>query len=229
MCVMIGIAIMMLVYVIPKLSATFKEFNTELPFATRLVIGASDFFALYYIYIIVLMLVTVIGLYFFSKTPTGKSIIGWLILKLPIIGAIAKEVNSARTSRTLSSLLSSGVEVVSAIKITSGVVQNVHYKKMLEHTAEHIQKGETLQSLFEPRQDIFPSFVAEMIGVGEETGTLSKTLLEVALFYENEVDQKTKDMSTIIEPFLMVFIGVAVGFFALAMISPIYSLSNNIS
>jgi type IV pilus assembly protein PilC len=229
LCVMLGIAVMMLVYVIPKLTATFKEFNTELPFATRLVIGASDFFAKYYLVIIIAVAAIIAGFYTFSKTALGKHVIGWLILRIPVIGLIAKEVNSARTARTLSSLLSSGVEVVSSIKITAGVVQNVHYKDMLAKTAEEIQKGATLQSLFEPRLDIYPAFVSEMIGVGEETGTLSKTLLEVALFYEGEVDQKTKDMSTIIEPFLMVFIGVGVGFFALAMISPIYSLSNNIS
>ncbi|MEN9621806.1 MAG: hypothetical protein RLZZ67_240 [Candidatus Parcubacteria bacterium] len=227
--VMIIIGIMMLVFVIPKLTATFKEFNTELPFATQIVIWVSDFFAAHYIVVVLALLTTVISTYVFSKTPTGKRFIGRLVLKLPIIGNIAKEVNSARMSRTFSSLLSSGVEVVTAIKITADVVQNVHYKEMLKTTAEDIQKGSTLQSLFMPRSDLYPSFVSEMIGVGEETGTLSKTLFEVAIFYENEVDQKTKDMSTIIEPFLMVFIGVGVGFFALAMISPIYSLSDKIS
>lgn len=227
--VMIAIAILMLVYVIPKLTDTFKEFGTELPFATRLIIGGSDFFAHYYMFIIVGVIAGALCFYVFARTLFGKHVLGWIVLRIPIIGPIAKEVNAARTTRTLSSLLSSGVEVVTAIKITSSVVQNVHYKDMLSDTAEKIQKGSTLQSLFTTRQDIYPSFVSEMIGVGEETGTLSKTLFEVAIFYENEVEQKTKDMSTVIEPFLMVFMGVAVGFFALAMISPIYSLSNNIS
>ncbi len=226
--VMILIAVLMLIFVIPKLTETFKAFNTELPLATRVIINSSDFFANYYVLILIAVLAFVFGVLVFKKTILGKRFFGKLTLKLPIIGNIAKEVNSARTTRTLSSLLSSGVDVVAAIKITSGVVQNIHYKQMLAKTAENIQKGATLQSLFMPRGDIYPSFVSEMIGVGEETGTLSKTLLEVALFYESEVDQKTKDMSTIIEPFLMVFIGTGVGFFALAMISPIYSLSNNI-
>ncbi len=99
---------------------------------------------------------------------------------------------------------------------------------MLSEAAEKIQKGDSVQSLFLPRNDLYTPFVGEMIGVGEETGTLSKVLLEVALFYEGEVEQKTKDISTIIEPTLMVVIGVGVGFFALAIISPIYSLSENI-
>jgi type IV pilus assembly protein PilC len=174
------------------------------------------------------VIVLIVALYSFSRSAFGKRFIDRLILKLPIIGKIAIEANSARTARTLSSLISSGVEIVSAFVITSGVLQNVHYSAMLKSISEKIQKGATLESLFEPHTDLYPTFVAEMIGVGEETGTLSKSLLEVAHFYESEVEEKTKDMSTIIEPVLMVFIGLGVGFFALAMISPIYSLSNNI-
>lgn len=228
LCVMIGIAILMFAYVLPKLTATFKEFNTTLPLPTRIVIGASDFFAAHYLVILVLIAGVILGVIAFSRTVSGKKFFGKLVLRLPVIGNIAKEVNSARATRTLSSLLSSGVDVVASIKITSNVVQNLHYREMLMDTSEKIQKGSTLQSLFAPRNDLYPAFVSEMIGVGEETGTLSKTLLEVASYYESEVDQKTKDMSTVIEPFLMVFIGVGVGFFAIAMISPIYSLSNNL-
>ena len=227
--VMVVIGIMMLVFVIPKLTETFKAFGADLPFATKIVIWVSDFFAAHYIVIVIGLIFIVLGTYLFSKSKPGKRVLGRFFLKMPIIGTITKEINSARMSRTFSSLLSSGVEVVTAIKITAEVVQNVHYKEMLMKTADDIQKGSTIQSLFMPRGDLYPSFVSEMIGVGEETGTLSKTLFEVAIFYEAEVDQKTKDMSTIIEPFLMVFIGIGVGFFALAMISPIYSLSNNIS
>ncbi len=227
--VMLVIGILMLVFVIPKLTATFKEFNTELPLATKSVIWISDLFEAHYILIVLGIIAVAFGTFVFSRTALGKRFIGKAVLKLPIIGTIAMQVNSARMARTLSSLLSSGVEVVASIKITATVVQNVHYRDMLLRTAEDIQKGSTLQSLFMPRGDLYPSFVAEMIGVGEETGTLSKTLFEVATFYESEVEQKTKDMSTIIEPFLMVFIGIGVGFFALAMISPIYSLSDKIS
>jgi len=226
--VMISIAILMLVYVIPKLTLTFKEFGAELPLSTRIIISTSDFFGNYYAFIIIAIIAIVVGFYTASKTLVGKHILGQIYLKLPIIGTIVQEINSARTARTLSSLLSSGVEVVLAIKITSNVVQNVHYKDMLQKASVEIQKGASLESMFNTQTELYPPFVGEMVGVGEETGTLSKTLLEVAEFYEKEVSQKTKDMSTVIEPFLMVFIGIGVGFFALAMISPIYSLSNNL-
>ncbi len=226
--VMVIIGILMFIYVVPKLTDTFKQFNVQLPLPTRIILGTSDFVSNHYILLIGGIIALVFFFFFGLRTSIGKRIYHKFILMIPVIGNIAKEVNSARTARTLSSLLSSGVDVVASIKIAGEVVQNVHYKSMLKRTADDIQKGATLQSLFMPRGDLYPPFVAEMIGVGEETGTLSKVLFEVATFYEGEVEQKTKDISTIIEPFLMVFIGAGVGFFAMAVISPIYSLSNNI-
>ncbi|HVU06547.1 MAG TPA: type II secretion system F family protein [Candidatus Paceibacterota bacterium] len=226
--VMAAIGVMMFVFVVPKLTATFASFNTELPLATRSVIAASDFFSHYWLIVLVALILVVLGVYALAKTAGGKRAIHKLILKLPITGKIAVNINTARTARTLSSMLASGVDVVAALRITGDVVQNIHYRAMLQKAADDIQKGSTLQSLFVSREDIYPAFIAEMIGVGEETGTLSKTLLEVASFYEAEVEEKTKDMSTIIEPVLMVIIGIGVGFFALAMISPIYSLSSAI-
>lgn len=225
---MFAIGILMFMYVIPKLTSTFKQFNAELPFATRAIIATSDFFQTYYIWIFAVIIIVVILAIVFSKSVRGKRMMDKAILKLPIVGLMSRETNSARTARTLSSLLSSGVAMVSALKITSGVVQNLHFKDMLARTSESIQKGSSLQSLFSVETNLYPPFVGEMMGVGEETGTLTKSLLEVATFYENEIDQKTKDMSTIVEPLLMIFIGVGVGFFALAMIAPIYSLSNAI-
>lgn len=226
--VMVIIGVLMFIYVVPKLTETFREFNVELPLQTKIILGVSDFVINHYAVLILGIFAVSIGFIGFAKTTRGKSMIHALILKLPVIGPIAMEVNSARTTRTMSSLLSSGVEIVRAMGIAGDVVQNVHYKAMLAEAAEKVQKGESIQSLFVPRTDLYPPFVGEMIGVGEETGTLSKVLFEVASFYENEVEQKTKDISTIIEPVLMVVIGAGVGFFALSVISPIYSLSENI-
>ncbi len=228
LCLMLAIAVLMFIYVLPKLTSTFKDFHAELPLSTRLIIGASDFFQAHILGIFGAAAAIAVLIALFVRSKAGKSAIDKAILKMPVVGLISQEINSARTARTLSSLLSSGVAMISALKITSDVVQNVHYKKMLEETAEQVQKGASLQSAFSPRTDLYPSFVGEMTGVGEETGTLTKSLLEVATFYESEVDQKTKDMSTIVEPLLMIIIGLGVGFFALAMISPIYSLSNSI-
>jgi len=125
-------------------------------------------------------------------------------------------------------LLRSGVDVISAVNITTDVVQNVYYKDILKTAAERVEKGTPLSDVFVERTDLYPVLVGDMIAVGEETGQISHMLEELAQFYETEVDQKTKDLSTIIEPVLMVMIGGGVGFFALAMIAPIYSISDSI-
>jgi type II secretory pathway component PulF len=149
-------------------------------------------------------------------------------MHLPVIKVITQQTNSARMSRTLSSLLSSGVDVVSALNITGEVLQNSYYKEVLEVAETDVQKGTTISNVFERYQKIYPPMVTEMVAVGEETGKLPDMLLQIATFFEAEVDQKTKDLSTIIEPILMVVIGAAVGFFAVSMIMPIYSISSSI-
>jgi len=133
-----------------------------------------------------------------------------------------------RTARTLSSLLSSGVEVITAFSIAREVIQNSYFREVLAEAQKQIQKGLQIAPAFSQNEHLYPPLMGELISVGEETGGLSTMLLQVATFYENEVEQKTKNMSTIIEPILMVVIGIAVGFFALSVISPIYSLSNAI-
>lgn len=227
--VMTMIGVLMMIYVIPTLTQTFKELKADLPTSTKIVIAMSDFMANHAILAFVFMGGTVFGFMTALRTPVGQTVFAWILLRLPVIGVMAKETNSARTARTLSSLLSSGVDVVGAITITNDVVQNPFYKKVLTEAAERVQKGKPLSEVFIEREDLYPVLVGEMIAVGEETGQISKMLEQLAVFYENEVEQKTKDLSTIIEPILMVVIGGAVGFFALAMIAPIYSISDSIN
>jgi type IV pilus assembly protein PilC len=139
-----------------------------------------------------------------------------------------KETNTARTARTLASLLSSGVEVVRALSITGEVVQNTYYRDVLDTAQERIQKGDPIATVFKEHEDLYPPLMSEMVEVGEETGKLTDMLEELAVFYESEVARKTKDMSTVVEPFLMIVIGAGVGFFAISMLTPIYSLSSGI-
>jgi type IV pilus assembly protein PilC len=146
-----------------------------------------------------------------------------------MLGTLLKEMNTARTARTLASLLSSGVDVSKALSITEEVLQNVHYKELIHNSIGSIEKGIALSASFKENTHLYPIMVGEMIEVGEETGKLSQMLIDIANFYENEVDDKTKNLSTIIEPVLMIFIGAAVGFFAIAMIKPMYSVMDNIN
>lgn len=224
--VMILIAVLMLTYIVPTLMKTFTELKLDLPASTRFVLWLSDMFNNNGLMLLLTIIVVIATYIMWARSAGGKKIIHYAILKIPIIGEIIKEVNSARTARTLSSLLTSGVDMVESVRITKDVLQNVHYKAVLERTGDAIQKGEPISKIFTESVKLYPVFLGEMMSVGEETGKMGEMLMGVAVYYEEDVDQKTKDMSTIIEPFLMVIIGAAVGFFAVAMITPMYSLVN---
>ncbi len=224
----IVVAILMLIFVIPALTATFKELNVALPLATRIVLGTSDFFVQHYFVLILVGVGIGTGVFFGLKTVRGKRIRDFLLLHMPIIKKITVQTNSARTARTFSSLVTSGVDIVRALEITAEVVQNSYYREVIDKAKSEVQKGNPISSIFGEHSELYPIFVSEMISVGEETGKLGEMLGGVADFYEKEVDQTTKNLSTIIEPVLMVIIGAAVGVFAVSVISPIYSLVNNI-
>ena len=223
---MILIAILMLTYIVPTLMKTFTELKLDLPLSTKFVLFTSNMVRDHGLVVFLVIAVIIGAFVVWSKRASGKNIIHYAILKIPVVGGIIKEVNAARTARTLSSLLNSGVDVVESVRITKDVIQNVHYKEILERAGEAIKKGDPISKIFTENEKLYPLFLGEMMSVGEETGKIGEMLIGVAVFYEDDVEQKTKDMSTIIEPFLMVFIGAAVGFFAVAMISPMYSLVN---
>ncbi len=223
---MIVIGVLMMVYMVPTLTATFIGLGIKLPLSTRIIIWISNFLKSNFIYVI---LGTIGSIFLFItgyRTQKGQRIADYVFLHLPVIKEIVKQINSARTARTLSSLISSGVDIVLAIGITKEVIQNSYYKTVLQEIQEVIQKGEPISAVFTANPKLYPLFVGEMVSVGEETGKIGEMLMGVATYYEEEVDQKTKDMSSIIEPILMIFIGAAVGFFALSMLGPTYSLAD---
>lgn len=228
MGVMVLIAILMMIYVVPALTKTFADLKVTLPASTKFVLGLSSFVQHHFIVGFIGLLVVIAGFYYAMKTRVGKRTFDALVLRIPVVSPILKESNAAYTTRTLSSLLSAGVDLLQAVRITEDVLQNSFYKDVLAKTEKVVEKGGTLSSVFNEEKKLYPVFVAEMISVGEETGKLASMLMGVATFYENEVEQKTKDLSTIIEPFLMVIIGASVGFFAVSMITPMYSVMNNL-
>jgi type IV pilus assembly protein PilC len=226
---MILIAILMFIFVVPTLMKTFTDLKVELPFATRVVLGVSDLIRNDGLLLAIAIILVGGSLFWWSRKPSGKSFFHATIMKIPLIGGLVQEVNTARTARTLSSLLGSGVDVVESVSITAMVVQNVHFRAVLNRAAEAIKKGDLMSKIFaEEGSKLYPVFFAEMMSVGEETGKTGEMLLGVAKYYEEDVDQRTKDMSTIIEPVLIIVIGAAVGFFAVSMIQPMYSLVNAI-
>lgn len=226
--IMILIGVLMMIYVMPQITSVFKGMNKELPVTTQFLIDTSDFMVKYTIFVFIGLAAAFAGFIYFLRSKLGRLVTSFLFVRLPIIGTMVKETNSARTARTLSSLLSSGVDVIRAIEITEEVVQNVFYKKILRDARNRVEKGTALSEVFIERSDLYPILVGEMILVGEETGQIAGMLTELSTYYETEVERKTKDLSTIMEPLLMVVIGGGVGFFALALIGPIYSISDGL-
>ncbi len=222
---MVLISIGMLIYVVPTLAQTFEELKADLPFTTKVVIFLSR--ALLDHYLIFFGVVGVGGYlgYKFLKSQSGQHLIDTILLKVPLFAKLARQYNSAVTARTLSSLISAGVDIVESIRITRQVIQNHLYQNVLAQAVEVVQKGESLATVFVKHENLYPPFVGEMTEVGEETGKLPDMLLKMAVFYEEEVDAATRDLSTVVEPILMVVIGAGVGFFALSMIQPIYGIS----
>ncbi len=224
----VGIGIIMMIKVVPTLAQTFAESGAVLPLSTRIVIGLSAILVQYTIPVIAGMIAFVVLIVLAVRTKVGSRVLDFLVLHLPAIGGITREINAARTARTLSSLLSSGVDVLASLEITADVVQNSYFREVIKEAIKGVQAGQALSIPFAKREDLYPAFVGEMMSVGEETGATVEMLKRLAVYYEEQVDRKTKDMSTIIEPFLMLFIGAAVGFFAVSMITPIYQMSQNI-
>lgn len=229
MSAMVVIGVLMFAFVVPTLAKTFAELGVKLPFATQVLVFLGNFFSQNLILTFVIIFVVAFILYSTFRAKFMAKYIDFTILKLPVVSNLTKELNTARTARTLSSLLFSGVSITRAVEITEDVVQNIYYKKVLNDAKVAIEKGAPFSAVFEANQNLYPIMMSEMIQVGEETGKLSDMLLQIALFYEEEVENKTKNLSTIIEPVLMIFIGAGVGFFAISMISPLYSILGSIS
>jgi type IV pilus assembly protein PilC len=210
-CVMIAIGVLMMIFVVPTLMDTFTQLNVPLPPTTQFVLGLSGLVQHQGLIILAFLIAVAAGGWWWSKKDSGKKAIDTVVLKLPIVGPLVHEVNTARTARTLSSLLNSGVDVVESVKITGGSrAERLFPRRPQGGRRSHQKRRADVQSI---RADdkLYPVFFAEMLSVGEETGKIDEMLLNVAKYYEDDVEQKTKDMSAIIEPLLIVVIGAAVG------------------
>ncbi len=222
------VGILMMVFVVPSLLNVFAETGTELPFTTQMIMFISETLQHQGLLLLAVFIVSVILFFKALKTAKGKKAFDYFILHVPTIGKIAAKVNMARFSRTLGSMIGSGTSIVEALDIISNTLGNTYYKESVKVAFEEVQKGVPLSEIIRRYDNLYLPLMMHMIEVGEETGTLQKTLEQVAEFYEEEVEQVTANMSSIIEPVLMLMIGAAVGFFAVSMIQPMYSVMDNI-
>jgi type IV pilus assembly protein PilC len=225
---MIGVGVIMLTYILPKITGTFKDMNVELPATTQFVIGLSEFLRNHSLISVGIIVTFLIFLKVFLQTAAGKRTLSFITIHAPVIKNIIIKVNCARFARIYSSLLRSGVSVVDGLNIVSRTLSNVYYKDALQTGIQEVQKGVELSKVIGANVSIFPVLVSQMLEVGEETGKTEEVLGKLAEFYEEEVSQITKNLSSIIEPILMLLIGGAVGFFAVAMLQPMYSVLENI-
>lgn len=226
--VILGIGALMMIFVFPQLTTFFNSLNAELPIYTKLIIWLGNFIIEKWYFIILFFVI--LGSIFWqgTKTKQGKYILDTILIKTPIISSLVKKNNSAIFIRSLSSLNASGVPLVRSLEIILGTVSNVYYKKAILESIEKVKKGEKLSVALKRYQDIFPFGAIEIIEVGEETGKSTIILKKLAEFYEQEVITIAENMSAIIEPLMILFLGGCVAVFAFAIIEPMYSVLGNI-
>jgi len=227
--VMIAVMVAMMVFIIPNLTSIFVELKAQLPLPTRMVMWLSDFLIHQGIWVAILLAVMlVIFRYFTKRTVSGRKYWHGFLLKLPIFGNIIKKINLARFSRTISALLKTDIPIVQSFEITARVVGNYHYRQTLLEASVQVKKGLSIAETFVKYPKLYPPIINQMIKVGEETGTLDNILLTIAQFYEEDVENISKNLSSIIEPVLIVFLAGGVGTVAVSVMMPMLDLVNHI-
>lgn len=225
---MVGTGILMLLVVVPELAKTFEELDLELPLTTKLVIGSASFLTEKWYIAIALLFSLASSLLISYKSKEGKGYFDRIILRLPILSDLIKKANSARVIRILSALMGAGVSLMRSLEISAEMSSNIYFKNAILRAADGVRKGMRLSDALSPYSDLYPPTVIQMLRVGEETGKTSEILEKLASFYEEEVARTTKNLVSALEPILMVIIGAAVGFFAISMIQPLYSMLGSI-
>ncbi|MDC9728026.1 MAG: type II secretion system F family protein, partial [Methyloprofundus sp.] len=221
----ISIAMMIVnVYVIPAFKGVFDKMGAELPWQTKMLINISDFTVSFWPYIITLLMLSFYGLAQYFKTETGLLTKDRLILKIPGVGSIIQRASMERFARSFAMILSAGIPVIQGITVVSGAIGNQYIGSKLSKMRIGIEKGDSI-SRMAMSVGLFTPLVVQMIMVGEETGDISTMLLEAADFYETEVDAELKNLASVIEPFLLVVVGLMVLILALGIFLPMWNLS----
>jgi type IV pilus assembly protein PilC len=214
--------------VIPAFTDLFNGLQVQLPLPTRIVVGASEFVGSYGIFILIGMGVAVGIFRAYYRTPAGRYTVDGFILKLPIFGPLMRKIAVARFSRTMATLIASGVPILDCLDITAHTSGNAIIEAAILSVKRAIEEGRTIVDPLKT-SGVFPSMVVSMIGVGEQAGALEKMLTKIADFYELEVDAAVGDLMTALEPVMIVVLGVIVGGIVISMYLPIFSLITQLS
>lgn len=223
---MIIVAFIMMVFVVPKLTSLYSEFNAVLPLPTRILMGISDAVIKFWPITISAIVFGTLGFKSYRETSIGRIKTDELTYKIPIIGPLQKQVALAELTSTLALMTGAGVSILEGLTITAGVMENVTISNALKDVSIQVEKGFPVSFSFAKHPDIFPFILSQMIAVGEETGKMEEVLSKVSHVFEIESDQKVKALTAAIEPIVMVILGLGVGFLVIAIILPIYNLTS---
>lgn len=223
---MVIVAFLMMIFVVPRLTSLYSEFNAELPLPTRVLMGISDAVIKFWPVTLALVLGGISGFKTYRKTKAGKLKTDELQFKIPIIGPLQKQVLLTELTSTLSLMSGAGVSILESLNITSEVMSNAVISNALKDVSIQVEKGFPVSYAFAKHPDAFPFILSQMIAVGEETGKMEEVLAKVSHVFEVESDQKVKTLTAAIEPIVMVLLGLGVGFLVIAIILPIYNLTS---
>ena len=227
--VAVGVITLLLWKVVPIFATLFVGLGVDLPLPTRIVIGLSNFIGSIFGFLIVVAFIGIgIGIKVWYGTPKGRMVLDGVLLKLPLVGILLRKIAVARFTRTLGTLITSGVPILESLDITARTAGNAVIEKALLHVRQSLEAGKTLAGPLK-ETEVFPGMVTQMIGVGEQTGAMDAMLQKIADFYEDEVDAAVKDLLSALEPAMIVFLGVVVGGIVISMYMPLFTLIGQLS
>lgn len=223
-CVMIVVMTLMMIFVVPKLTSLYSEIGTQLPLPTRIMIGLSSFLTNFWW----LCLAAIFGFVFafrsFAATPKGSDIVSKVVLGMPIWGKIRKTLILAEFTRTLGLLIGTGIPIITALKVVKDILANSTYREGIEQAMVRVERGSPLHVPL-ASNPAFPPIISQMIRVGEETGKMDEVLGRLALYFEEESENAVRNLTTALEPIILVILGLSVGVLVLSIIMPIYNLT----
>lgn len=222
---MIVVMVIMMIFVIPQMTDLYSDFGADLPLPTQILIGMSNFLRTKWYLFAALIAV---GIFFFRlwvRTEMGKLQFHKFLLRMPVMGNLRQKMLVTEFSRTLSLMVSAGISLLQALEIVIEGLDNEIYKRAVQVARGDVEKGRPLSNALE-RQDVFPILLPQMVAVGEETGQLDDLLTKLAIYYESETEHAIKNLTTAMEPLIMIVLGIGVGFLIIAIIMPIYSLTS---
>ena len=225
MVAMVVIATIMMIFVVPRLTAMYKDFGAELPGPTKALMAVSEFVVSFWYFVFVALVGTWYGLLRWSKTEVGALVLEQIVFKIPIWGQLKKDIILTEFTRTVSVLLGAGIPILDALQIVAGTLGSIVFGMQIKQAGTYVEKGLGLSEAI-TRLDGFPPILSQMVAVGEETGKLDDILAKLSRYYESESEVKIKALTTAIEPLIMILMGIGVGFLVIAVIMPIYNLTS---